>query len=645
MNRILTALAIVLLGGVARADDKLDVLAPVDGVAPNKMLRTFLLAEAKKAFDARQATIAALKTPEDIKNRQAEVRAKLIAALGGFPEKTPLKPEVVGKESFDGYRIEKVIFQSRPDHHVTATLYLPNGDGPFPGVLMPIGHSNSGKADGSQQRAAILLAKNGIASLAYDPIGQGERRQLLDPPGKPAIPSSTNEHTLIGVGAMLIGEGTATYRIWDGIRSIDYLASRPEIDAKRLGCTGCSGGGTLTSYLMALDERILAAAPSCYLTTLERLFATIGPQDGEQNIPGQVALGIDHADYIFLRAPRPTLILAATRDFFDIQGTWTTFREAKRIYGLLGLPERVDILESDTGHGYPKSHREAMARFMCRWLLGKDLTVTEPDFPILKEEALRCTRTGQVLEDFKGRSCFDMNRAAAERLATAHAAKPLTRDELLAEVRRKLALPATIPAATSDKPSQMDRDGYVLLKRVYTTEPGIRVPAWEFVPAKATRGPLVVLVAGEGKASVLEAAEKRVRAGERVLALDLRGMGETAPSKPKPGPTNYFGGDYFEAWVSIHLNRPLLGQRTYDLLAVLAAQAKDNPQGFHLIGTGTAGPIVQHAAALEPLVKSVETEGSIKSWTDVVKTPLATDQLTNVVPGVLRAYDLPDLKK
>src|SRR5262249_38911733 len=158
------------------------------------------------------------------------------------------------------------------------------GKGPFPGVLMLIGHSSNGKAAGYVQRGCILLAKNGIAALAYDPIGQGERRQLLDDSGKPAVPGSTTEPTPVGGGARLVGSNTATYRIWDGIRSLDYLAGRPEVDPKKLGCTGCSGGGTLTSYLMALDDRIVAAAPSCYITSLERLFATIGPQDAEQNI-------------------------------------------------------------------------------------------------------------------------------------------------------------------------------------------------------------------------------------------------------------------------------------------------------------------------------------------------------------------------
>src|SRR5206468_8526089 len=128
-------------------------------------------------------------------------------------------------------------------------------------------------------RACILMAKNGLAVLCYDPIGQGERLQLIDENKKPGIKGSTSEHTMIGVGALLVGQSTAGYRIWDGIRSIDYLVSRPEIDPMKIGCTGNSGGGTLTAYLMALDDRIVCAAPSCYIPSLERLFATIGPQD------------------------------------------------------------------------------------------------------------------------------------------------------------------------------------------------------------------------------------------------------------------------------------------------------------------------------------------------------------------------------
>src|SRR5262249_16241782 len=158
-----------------------------------------LLAQAHKHFDARRAAVAELKTPADVRKRQQELKAHFLEALGGFPERTPLKARVVGKIECEGYHVEKVIYESRPEHHVTASFYLPEGKGPFPGVLMPIGHSTNGKAAEYIQRGAMLLARNGIAVLTYDPIGQGERRQLLDALHKPALSRSTDEHTMVGV--------------------------------------------------------------------------------------------------------------------------------------------------------------------------------------------------------------------------------------------------------------------------------------------------------------------------------------------------------------------------------------------------------------------------------------------------------------
>ena len=295
-----------------------------------------------------------------------------------------------------------MIFESRPSHHVTANLYMPEGTPPFPGVLLPCGHSDNGKAYEDYQRASILLAKNGMAVLCYDPIGQGERYQMLDAQGKPVV-RGTTEHTMAGIGAILVGRQLASYRIWDGLRALDYLASRPEIDPARLACTGNSGGGTMTSYLMALDDRIAVAAPSCFITSLERLFATIGPQDAEQNITGQVAAGLEHADYITMRAPKPTLLTVGTRDFFDIQGSWDSFREVKLIYGRFGFGERVDLFESDEPHGFTRPRRVATARWMRRWLLNKDDAVDEPDFPIAsrRRAAMHAHRSGA--ERFQGR--------------------------------------------------------------------------------------------------------------------------------------------------------------------------------------------------------------------------------------------------
>ncbi len=389
----------------------LQVLKP-QGDAQNppahEMLHRYLLDQARRQFDTRRKAIAAIQTPEDIARRQKAMRAFFLRSLGDLPERTPLNPRVVGTLRKDGYRVEKIVFESRPSHHVTANLYLPEGNPPFPGILLPCGHSDNGKAYEDYQRASILLAKNGMAVLCYDPIGQGERFQRLDPKGKPVI-RGTTEHTMAGIGALLVGRQLASYRVWDGLRALDYLTSRPEIDPNRLGCTGNSGGGTLTSYLMALDDRIAVAAPSCFITSLERLFATIGPQDAEQNITGQVAAGLDHADYITLHAPKPTLLTVGTRDFFDIQGSWDTFREVKLIFGRLGYGERVDLFESDQEHGFTRPRRIATARWMKRWLLKQDEAVDEPDFPISTDAELQCTRTGQVLTEFKDRSVFDLN--------------------------------------------------------------------------------------------------------------------------------------------------------------------------------------------------------------------------------------------
>jgi cephalosporin-C deacetylase-like acetyl esterase len=641
MRPLLTVALLLIAAAPVAADDDLTVLkADRDNPAP-RMLRAHLLAEAQKAFDARRATVATLKTPGDVQKRQKELRAKFVAALGGFPEKTPLNSRVVCTDRRDGYRVERVIYESRPDHHVTANLYLPEGKGPFPAVLMPIGHSAEGKAAESVQRGAILLATNGLAVLAYDPIGQGERRQLLDDQGRPAIPASTSEHTMAGVGALLVGRSTASYRIWDGIRGLDYLASRPEIDANRLGCTGCSGGGTLTSYLMALDDRIAVAAPSCYVTSLERLFATIGPQDAEQNITGQVAFGMEHADYLTMRAPKPTLICAAARDFFDIQGTWTSFREAKRVYGLMGHPERVDLVESDSGHGFPRPQREAMVRWMRRWLLKVDDAPAEGKIAVAKGSELRCTRTGQVLEEFKGKSVFALNAEREAELAKGRA-KARDRDALLKDVARLAGVRLPVAAAKMTEAGEVKRDGYRIRKLVFETEPGVKVPGLLF---DTGRGPLVIYADGAGKSAAAASGgpiEKLVRDGARVLALDLRGMGETAPGKPAAGKPNYFGADYFEAFVALSLDRPLHGQRVTDLLAVVATVA-DESDDIRLFGVGSAGLAALHAAALEPRVKRLTLEGALVSWSAVVRTPVSHDQLTNVVPAALAVYDLPDL--
>ena len=245
---------------LARAEENLNVLPPnmIDGPT-KKMLSRHLRRLTYEALDRRRAEHETIKTPEQVKAYQQRMRNTFIEHLGGFPKRTPLNAKTVGTIDGDGYRIEKIIYESQPRHYVTAVMFLPKSKPPFPAVLVPCGHSRSGKV--AQQRMCILLAKYGIAALSYDPIGQGERSQLLDAEGKQRF-RATSEHDLVGMGSIPLGRNTATFRIWDGMRSIDYLAGRKEIDASKIGVTGCSGGGTLTSYLMALAGRVACAAPS-----------------------------------------------------------------------------------------------------------------------------------------------------------------------------------------------------------------------------------------------------------------------------------------------------------------------------------------------------------------------------------------------
>ena len=628
----------------------------VDGVSVDQLVRNYQLNQLHPHFAARRAAISEITTPQQFEARREDIRDKLHRINGPFPGKTPLNARTSGKVERDGYLIENVIYESRPLHHVTANLYFPvEIDDPVPGVLVPCGHSANGKAAEAYQSIAISLARHGMAALVYDPIGQGERHQILDENSKPAA-DKISEHTLVGVGGLLVGTGTHNYRIWDGIRGIDYLISRPEVDGTRIGCTGNSGGGTLTAYLMAFDERIEAAAASCYLTTFERLFNTIGPQDAEQNFPGQAALGLDHADFIHLRAPKPTLMCVATQDFFDNDGAWTTFREAKQLYSLLGHSERMDIIDYNDTHGFNKPRRTAAMRFMRRWLLDKDDNPDEGDLTLCSEEELRCTTTGEVLSDFTdGVSAFDLTRRRAELLTTGREAlwNKSTR-EALEKVRQLTGFRSSeeVPCIASKGSIAVDAAEYgwrgSIEKLIIQREEEVLLPALLFKPHVLARGmPAVIYASGDGKDSTAACngeCSRLAAEGRLVLSVDVRGIGETRDSFR--GRKEFFGSDWVTAFLSFHLNRPLLGQRAEDLQACLNYLAsRDDVDGeqVQLVGTGKCGPVALHLAALDARVVQVTLVRSIQSWMEVAAEPLAFDQLSNVVPFALEYYDLPDL--
>lgn len=636
----------------SEAADDLAVLPKLPGsVAPEAMMDAYLKQLAFAALDRRDAEFEKLQTPEQLAGWQRSRRESFLAALGEFPPRAPLKARVTGQLKFADYRVEKIIFESQPGFFVTAALYLPLTPGPHPAVVHPTGHTDIAKAGELYQRASILFAKNGVACLCYDPVGQGERRHFFKPDGTPEF-STTQEHMLMGVGSTLLGTSIARYMIWDGMRAVDYLQSRTDIDPARIGCTGISGGGTMTSYLGALDERIAASAPGCYLTGFRRLLETIGPQDAEQNLFGQIANGLDHGDYVLLRAPRPTLIMAATQDYFDITGAWNLFRQAKRFYTRLGFAERVDLIEPDTKHGFPTEMRVGAARWMRRWFLGSNDAITESDFPVLTAADLQCTPDGQVLRLPGARSLFDLNRDWEQRLATGR--KQLWQDKpaALKEVRRITGIRplAVIPPLEAEKVGVLERDGYRIEKLLLRVEPGISLPALMFSP-REPRGAAHLYLHGEGKhvdAAPGGPIEKLVRAGHPVLAVDLRGLGEMRRAKSTAVSFDpLVGADWRETTLAHLLGKSFVAMRAEDVLAsarFLASRAAGAPPGITVIAIGETGVPVLHAAALEPhLFGAVTISRSLASWADVVWTPVSRNQQVNAVFGALRVYDLSDL--
>lgn len=688
------------------ATDELAVLSATPaGVEPGRQLERWLVALLERYDEARLTRLAALRTRADLEAWQDERRAFFLRQIGGLPDRTPLEPRTVGHLQGKGYRVEKVIFASRPGHHVTASLYLPETAGPHPGVLVPCGHSHDGKAAAAYQNICRLLARNGMVALCYDPVGQGERYQLLDMnrehthfPAAPRVPVPhprvhqlcTVEHTSMGLGCILLGRNVAQYRIWDGMRAIDYLQSRPEVDAQRIGCTGNSGGGTLTAYLMALDDRIVAAAPACYLTTFRRLITTKGAQDAEQNIFGQLAFGMDEADYVIMRAPKPTLICAGRRDVtFDIEGTWETFRQAKRFAARLGFPERVDINDADLPHGFYLPQREAAARWMHRWLIGGDTVIREVDPGLLPDpptdaewrEAsppdwtaaeLICTPSGQVLLEPDERSVFEINadaeRALRTRREAAWARLPVAdRRALVQATIRGMADDPVTASAGATAPRRVGtvaRDGYRIDKLVITPEPGIELPTLVFVPAAPSGNTTLYLHGTSMKADAGPGGpiEALVRQGHVVQAVELRGIGETETGHDKADyGRGAFGRDVQEIFLAYLLGRSYVGMRTDDIACAcqsLAGYGLDpgdaardvavDPPGaerpLHLVAIGEAAIPALHAAALEPdRFASVRLVNMLPSWADLVASPGSRDQAVNVVHGALLHYDLPDL--
>lgn len=568
----------------------------------------------------RRARFAAINTRADLEGLQRSLREKFLHLLGGLPESRGVPPvRRLGHIDADDYVVDKLVFESFPGYFVPALLYKPKKTtGRCPGVISPCGHSAVGKAAGPYQMLHINLVKRGYVVLTYDPVGQGERSQFWDVArGRSRFNLTCGEHAVLGNPLYLLGSSLARYRIWDGMRGIDYLASLPEVDPTKIGCVGNSGGGTLTAYIAALDPRVAVAAICCYITTLPRRMGnriqTDPDADPEQDIFGFVSEGIDHAGLLALRAPRPTLLGTARFDFFPIEGARESFAEARRLFEVAGVGQNIERAEAAERHGLSLPLRRAVYDWFERHLAGRqppglleEIKVT----PRPTKELLVCP-TGQVNQALLSRSLLPLALVELQRRskpARAPLRNLLPLDPAHADFRlTEVAAGSTPPLAT-----------IVLLN-------GNESRDWR-----------------DEKALLADLAGRRYR----LVVLDPRGVGALRPELSVRGheyADPLAGVEENIAYNAFLVGKSLVAMRVTDVLAAVRKLRGEN-QPIILCGRRDAALVACLAAAIEPAIRQVAVEEMRLSYLPLFGAEGQPINAASILPNMLRDFgDIPDV--
>jgi hypothetical protein len=653
MTKAVLLCSLVVGAGVsALADDALKAILSAKMLPDNAGITSYttVFNEIEAADAAADAAWRNLSSREAYETYRRQMHARMVEAIGGFPSRTPLNAKTVDTVVRDGYRVEKVLFESLPGVFVTGLLYLPDEarfKPPYPAFLVTCGHSGNGKGSGGYQRACAQGALQGFAAFIYDPISQGERMQ--EPPT-----SNVVGHNVLGVNALLMGRSMAQLRIWDGMRSIDYLQSRPDIRADAIGYMGNSGGGTMTSLIMAIDPRVKAAAPSCYISSIREVVAHCGPQDAEQNIFGQLTFGLNHASFVLMQG-QPVRLHCCHNDFFPFEGSRETIRTVKETAARLGLgDDRYGITDVPGPHGWRESTRVSSVQWMRRWLM-KDETALPIDvaacrrldvgFNLKAVDAgltnYNVTANGKVSQLPGFRSVYEYIKddlAAALKNRTARSA--VETEQLVRRVA-KIRLPdATKPVAM--ELSRTEKNGWMIVETAFQFAGGLVVPAVTVAPRAAVKTP-VLLAGDQQRAAWTSRAASLLAAGHPVTVVDVIGTGEIGQMRHRF--YNMKNPDEEIAVLYYMLGRSLVAERAEELLAVAAFLKEKFREAPHVVAGGRVAVAAAHAyGAAHGLVASVETVDAPASWTEVVQKSLAYPYAVSV-HGALCHYDWTDLLK
>ena len=632
---------------------------------PGSLVLNHLTRQAENYYRIRDEQIVKLKTKSDWQKRQQVIKDKLKEIIGAFPKKEALNPEITGIVQKDGYRIEKIIYEPVPGFYETGCLYIPDKiKGKAPAILNVFGHDQISFREQYYQAIITNLVKKGMIVFAIDPLGQGEHVQYYDPEIKfSAVGYSVLEHSYFGNACFISGISSAKYFIWDGIRAIDYLLTRKEVDPENIGVTGFSGGGTVSAYLGAYDERVKVAVPCSWPLTYRTQLETKGIQDAENTLIHGLAKGITFEDLIEVRSPKPTLMAFTTRDEnMAFQGARDALREAKKTYAAFGKENNLQLVEDDAKHSMtPKIRLAIYAFFQKHFNIPGNPTEEKTDLPTAKE--LTVTPTGQIATYKGGKMIFDLNKAESEKLVDnlEQSRKNMFSHLNKVKIKAKKIAGYITPSTDKNEPfinGRYQRDGYTVeLDAIAGESEEYAIPILLFKPDdNLVKHPAIVYLHSKGK--VTDAApggeiEKLVKKGFIVAAADVLGIGET---------TNTAARGYTEGYTAVLIGRSMVGIRAGDIVRVvnyLKKQSDVNPLKIGAIAFNEMCLALIHAAAFDSSINNISLIGSLISYQSIAMNrffkigitkrpnsdywhPVEVD-FTWGIASVLTAYDLPDL--
>jgi dienelactone hydrolase len=622
----------------------------------------------------RQARLEAVKTPRAAIAYQERAQEAIDKAFAPIPRRTPLNGRVTGVNETKICRIENILFESRPGCLVTGNLYIPHGcnaRNPLPGVIADCGHSNNGKQAIPYQNFPQRLAANGFVTLLIDPFNQGERNQYYGVKNaeKLSCDQCCDAHNMMGKQLEIIGEFFGMWRAWDNIRALDYLLTRPEVDPAHLGMTGNSGGGTMTTWTWAIEKRLTMAAPSCFVTSFAANLENELPADCEQYPPGVIGAGLDMADFLIVRAPQPSILLAQKLDFFDRRGAQEAHREVSRFYDVLGAGDKHELFIGPSRHGYSYHNQEAMVAFFHKQVGKRGPVKKLSDKQTIDMKAkLLVTPKGNVV----AAGSIPIFKLIAEKAAAIDAErrrkaapKPAA---LAATVRRLLNIDEEVGTVAGIRNAPHFRvlrpntfANFRAARYAIETEASGREDLYASIRAVLFK-PLPTLgvsldveqnitlylphVSSEAELNDKKLAGKLIDKCA-LYALDVRGTGESLPVRPPE--SDFFAPyqfDYMYHGHGLMLGESFLGRRVFDVLRTLDLLASEGVKSVQLIGRGQGALLAAFVGLLSPsLVKHVTLLNSPVSFLEWASVPIVHWPAANIPKDVLRHFDIPDLHR